>query len=198
MPVFDQAIAFLIFSLAAAITPGPSNVMITAAGSTLGLVRGIPCVLGTSLGMALLLFCAALGLGQLVLGHPAMLRAMNWGGATVLLWLAWRIATARPMPAAAARPVGLLGAALFQWINPKGWLVAIAAAGTFLPAHGDDRIAQAALFGALFFAAAFPSGLVWLLLGALMHRWLRDARIARLCNVVMGAALAASVAMILW
>src|SRR5262245_56327636 len=143
--VFDQAIAVLISSLAAAITPGPSNVMITATGSARGLTRGIPCVLGTSLGMALLLFCAAAGVGQLVLGHPAIMRAMNWGGATFLLWLAWRIATAEHTPAArAAEPVGFLAAALFQWINPKGWLVGLGAAATFLDTHCDDRIAQAA------------------------------------------------------
>jgi hypothetical protein len=59
-------------------------------------------------------------------------------------------------------------------------------------------MAQAAWLGAPFFAAAFPSGLVWLLLGALLHRWLGIARIGRRCNGIMGAALAASVAMILW
>jgi threonine/homoserine/homoserine lactone efflux protein len=195
---FDQSIAFLIFSLVAAITPGPSNVMITATGSAVGVLRGLSCVLGASLGMGLLLFCAALGLGQLVLGQPMILKAMNALGAAFLLWLAWRIATAgRASEPGAAKPVGFLGAALFQWVNPKGWLVAVGAAGTYLQATAENPVLQAAAFGTLFFAAAFPSGLVWLVLGALVHRLLRDDRTARTFNIVMGVALAASVAMIL-
>jgi threonine/homoserine/homoserine lactone efflux protein len=195
----DHVAAFLLFSLVAAITPGPSNVMITATGSAVGVTRGLPCVLGACLGMALLLFCAALGLGQLVLGYPAAVRAMNWCGAAFLLWLALRIATApAPSAAAAARPVGFLAAALFQWVNPKGWLIALGATSTYLQARGDNPVLQAAAFGALFFAAAFPSGLAWLVLGALMQQVLRETRAVRTFNIVMGAALAASVAMILW
>ena len=194
----DQSLAFLAFSWVAAITPGPSNVMITAAGSAVGVVRGLPCVLGASIGMASLLFCAALGLGQLVLGHPLILRAMNLCGAAFLLWLAWRIATAgRPSEPDAASPVGFVGAALFQWANPKGWLVAVGAAGTYLQGAADNPSAQAATFAALFFAAAFPSGLAWLALGALLQGALRDARKARAFNIVMGIALAASVVMMI-
>ncbi|MGE5511296.1 MAG: LysE family translocator [Bacteroidota bacterium] len=196
---FDQGIAFLIFSLVAAITPGPSNVMITATGSAVGLVRGLPCVLGASAGMGLLLFGTALGLGQLVLGHPTILKAMNWCGSAFLMWLAWKIATAHPASElGAANPVGFFKAASFQWVNPKGWLVAVGAAGTYLDATGENPVAQAAAFGALFMAAALPSGLVWLVLGALLHGALRDTRIARAFNIAMGAALAASVAMIMW
>ena len=66
----EQTLPFLIFSLVAAITPGPSNVMITATGSAAGIVRGLPCVVGAAAGMAALLFTAALGLGQVILGHP--------------------------------------------------------------------------------------------------------------------------------
>jgi threonine/homoserine/homoserine lactone efflux protein len=193
----DQAAAFLVFALVAAVTPGPSNTMIVATGSAVGVWRGLPCVLGSSVGMGTLLFCSALGLGQLVIGYPTILKALNWVGAAFLLWLAWKIATAgRASENGAAKPVGFLGAALFQWINPKGWLVAVGAAGTYLQAATDTPLAQAMAFGALFFAAAFPSGLVWLVLGALINRLLRDDRSARIFNIVMGLALAASVVMI--
>ena len=110
----DQTLPFLIFSLVAAITPGPSNVMITATGSAAGIVRGLPCVVGAAVGMAALLFTAALGLGQLILGHPEILRVMNWCGAAFLLWLAWKIANAGPASeAGAAQPVGFFGAVFF-------------------------------------------------------------------------------------
>ena len=191
---FDQAIAFLVFALVAAITPGPSNTMITATGSAVGVWRGLPCALGAAVGMASLLFCSALGLGQLVISQPTLLKALNICGAAFLLWLAWKIATSEASSAkSAAKPVGFLGAAAFQWVNPKGWLVAVSAAGTYLQATAGNALAQAVAFGGLFFVAALPAGLVWLVLGAVVQRFLRDERSARIFNVAMGAALAASV-----
>jgi threonine/homoserine/homoserine lactone efflux protein len=194
---FDQAAAFLVFAAVAAVTPGPSNTMIVATGSAWGLWRGLPCVLGASAGMGLLLFASGLGLGQLITAKPMLLKVMNWGGAAFLLWLSWKIATAGHADApAGAKPVGFAGAATFQWINPKGWMVAVSAAGTYLQAAADNALVQAVAFGALFFAAALPSGLVWLVLGASLHALLRNDRHARLFNIAMGVALALSVLMI--
>jgi threonine/homoserine/homoserine lactone efflux protein len=194
----DQVIAFFVFSLVAAITPGPSNVMIAATGSAVGAARGVSCALGAAVGMAALLFCAALGLGQAIADQPTVLRMINWCGSAFLLWLAWRIATAGRTPeTGTAKPVGFLQAAAFQWVNPKGWLVAVGAAGTYLQATANRPLVQAMTFAALFFAAAFPSGLVWLTLGAMVHRLLRHDRTARIFNVTMGLSLAASVVLML-
>ena len=196
----DQAFAFLIFAVVAAVSPGPSNVMIAAAGSAVGFWRGLPCAFGAAVGMGSLLFASALGLGQIVTGQPMILKALNWCGAAFLLWLAWKIATAgKPSntDGNATKPVGFVEAAMFQWVNPKGWLVAVSAAGTYLQAATHNLFGQAAAFGILFFVAAFPSGLVWLALGASMQRFLHDDRRARIFNITMGLALAASVAMIL-
>lgn len=195
----DQTLPFLIFSLVAAITPGPSNVMITATGSAAGIVRGLPCVLGSSVGMASLMFTAALGLGQLILGHPDILRIMNWCGAAFLLWLAWKIANAGPAgDEGAAKPVGFFGATFFQWVNPKGWLVSIGAAGTYLQPDAGSQLLQALVFAGLFFITAFPSGFVWLVLGASLQGLLHDVSSARLFNTIMALALAASVLMMFW
>jgi threonine/homoserine/homoserine lactone efflux protein len=196
---WDQAISFLLFSAVAAVTPGPSNVMLTATGAAAGVLRGLPCLLGVSAGMGLLLFATAMGLGQVVLAWPGVVRVLNVAGAAFLLWLAWRIATAgRVGHDAAAKPVGFAGAAAFQWINPKSWLVGASAAGTYLHAGTGSPWMQAAAFAALFMAVALPSGLLWLAFGASVHRLLRGERAARIFNVAMAAALAASVAMILW
>src|ERR1700730_10890132 len=126
----EQAVAFLIFAVVAAVTPGPSNVMVTTAGANAGILRGLPCLFGVTTGMALMMFLVPLGLGSLVLAHPLALRALNWGGAAFLLWLAWEIATSRSLDATASRdPVGFIGGAGFQWVNPKSWLVPPGGAG---------------------------------------------------------------------
>jgi threonine/homoserine/homoserine lactone efflux protein len=190
----DQALAYFLFAIVAAVTPGPGNTLILATASAVGVVRGLPCVLGTSVGMGLLLFASALGLGQLVLAQPLLLKVLNWAGAAFLLWLAWKIASAgRASDGASAKPVGFVQALVFQWINPKGWLVAVGAAGTYLQAAADSVLTQALAFGVIFFIAALPSGLVWLALGGAMRRLLQDERSARIFNIAMAVALALSV-----
>ena len=86
------------------------------------------------------MFLVAFGLGSLVLDNPLVMTGLKWIGAAVLCWLAWKIATAGPPSSTASdkKPIGFLGAAAFQWINPKSWLVCASAAATFLePSAGS-------------------------------------------------------------
>src|SRR5256712_3520972 len=107
--------------------------MLTAAGANAGVLRGLPCLLGVMVGMGLMMFLVPLGLGSIVLQNPLVLKALHWGGAAVLLWMSWKIATSSRIDSGSgANPVGFLGAAVLQWINPKSWLVSASAAGTFL------------------------------------------------------------------
>jgi threonine/homoserine/homoserine lactone efflux protein len=192
----EQTTAFLLFALAAAVTPGPSNVMIASTGSAVGFRRGLPCAAGAALGMASLIGAAALGLGHVVTAVPALLTGLKFAGAAFLLWLAAAIWRAGGQVDGQARAASAVEAALFQWLNPKGWLVAASAGGLYLP-PGASPFTGASLLAVLFFAAALPSGLVWLGLGAGLKRMLRDPRAARVFNRTMALTLAGSVVLIL-
>ena len=195
----EQALAFFLFSVAAAGTPGPSNALLTATGANVGVLRGLPCLLGVSLGMGVMMFTVAFGLGSVILHHPVVLEGVKWCGAAVLVWLAWKIATSgRGGGVAAGPPVGFLGAAAFQWVNPKSWLVCASAAATFLQDGASSALTQSAAFGGTFILASLPSCLPWLAFGAVMQRVLRGERARRTFNVAMGALLAASVLLIFW
>jgi threonine/homoserine/homoserine lactone efflux protein len=191
-------VAFLLFAVVAAVTPGPSNIMVTAAGAQGGVLKGLPCLFGVSIGMGVMMFLVPLGLGSLVLGHPLLLRSLNWGGAAVLLWLSWKIATSstRIDSGQGGKPVGFLGAAVFQWVNPKSWIVSASAAGTFLSAGAGSPFLQAAALGGLFLLAALPSCFVWLAFGAAVQHLLHEPRRLRMFNIVMGALLALSIGLI--
>ncbi len=182
----------------AAITPGPSNIMLTAAGANAGVLKGLPCLFGVTTGMGLMMFVVPLGLGSFVLGHPLLLKTLKWGGAGFLLWLSWKIATgSRIESRPEEKPVGYLGAAVFQWVNPKSWLVSVSAAGTFLGAEAGSPIVQSASLGGLFVLAALPSCFVWLAFGATVQRVLRGRRRLRAFNIAMGVLLALSIALVI-
>jgi threonine/homoserine/homoserine lactone efflux protein len=192
-------VAFLLFAVVAAVTPGPSNIMVTAAGAHAGIVAGLPCLFGVTAGMGLMMFLVPLGLGSLVLGRPLVLGTLHWGGAAFLLWLSWKIATSgsRIESSPERNSVGFLGAALFQWVNPKSWLVSASAAGTFLSASAGSLVWQAASLGSLFVLAALPSCFLWLAFGAAVQRFLQGGRQLRIFNIVMGALLALSIGLII-
>lgn len=192
----EQAVAFLLFALVAAITPGPSNILLTSSGAARGVRGGLPSLLGVTLGMGFMMTVVAFGLGSLVLERPRLLDLLTWAGAGMLLWLAWRIATAgRGQAGANAKRevVGFWGGAAFQWVNPKSWLVCASAAGTYLDADATGALSQSLLFGGLFVLAALPSCFVWLAFGASLQRLLRAERSARAINIIMAALLAGSV-----
>jgi len=193
-----QLIAFVTFSAVVAGTPGPSNALLTVVGARAGVRRGLPSLLGQVTGMGTMLFAITLGLGDVLLAHPLALQALKWGGAAMLCWIAWRIATAGPGGGAADAPAGFLGMAAFQWVNPKGWLVGVAAIATFLDRRAGGALGQAAVFAILFALVAFPSCLPWLAFGAALQRFLRTPRARRILNGAMAAMLAASTILLVW
>jgi threonine/homoserine/homoserine lactone efflux protein len=189
-----QAIAFLLFAVVAAITPGPSNMILASTGAAVGLLRGLPALVGQVVGLGLMLFLVAFGLGSLVLNNPVIIQGLKWCGIGFLLWLAWKIATAGHSEATAGRArVGFWGAAAFQWVNPKSWLVCAGAIGTYFRADAGNVLGQSITLALLFIAAALPSCFVWLAAGAGVQRLLRTEQAARIFNVTMGVLLAGSI-----
>jgi threonine/homoserine/homoserine lactone efflux protein len=195
----DQAIAFVLFAVVAAITPGPSNLILTSTGANAGVLRGLPCLFGVAIGIGLMMFLVAFGLGSLVLERPLILQVLKWCGIGFLLWLSWKIATAGHSEATGEQAViGFWRAAAFQWVNPKSWLVCASAVGTYLQAGAASPFEQSISFGILFVIAALPSCFVWLAFGAAVQRFLHGERALQTFNVAMGALLAASVIMFIW
>jgi threonine/homoserine/homoserine lactone efflux protein len=194
-----QVINFLLFAVVAAITPGPSNLILTSTGANVGLLRGLPCLGGVVIGMGLMMFLVAFGLGNVVLASPWLVLILKWGGIGFLLWLSWKLATAGRSEATTEKePLGFWGAAAFQWINPKSWLVSVSAVSVYLHPAAGTAFTQAMGFGLLFMLAALPSCFIWLAFGASLQQFLSTKRTARIFNVTMGVLLAAAVLLFIW
>jgi len=187
-----QLIAFVTFAAVVAGTPGPSNVLLTAIGARAGFRHGLPSLLGQVTGMGVMLFATTLGLGSLLLAHPLALQILRWGGAAVLCWMAWRIATAGQPEADTDAPRGFVRMAAFQWVNPKGWLIGVTAIATFLDRRGGGALAQAAVLATVFTLVALPACLPWLGFGAALQRFLRTPRAWHILNGAMAALLVAA------
>jgi threonine/homoserine/homoserine lactone efflux protein len=192
----NQLLGLAGFALVGSITPGPNNSLLLASGSRFGFRRTAPHVAGTAVGMGALVLVVAGGVGVVLLAVPGIDLALKLVGSAYLLYLAARILRSRGAGrTVAARPLGLLGAVAFQFANPKGWLFALAAAGTFLP-PGLTPLAGAVVVAATSAVVILGTAAVWAAGGAALHRLAAGGRAQRVVNVALAIVLAASVAFI--
>ena len=179
----ELLLAFVLFAFVTSVTPGPNNMMLLASGVNFGLRRSVPHMLGVSLGFMLLVLAVGLGLGQLFQRWPLLHALLAWGGATYLLYLAWKIArSVAPSDSGAApgKPFTFVQAAAFQWVNPKAWIMAITAIGTYIPQ--EDFLGNLLLLAPLFALVNGPSVGLWTVAGSLLRKLLQDSRKRRLFN----------------
>lgn len=190
----DLLIAAALFLVVSSITPGPNNTMLMASGVNFGVRRSLPHLLGVQIGFTVMLLCVGLGLHAVLDRFPALYQLMRWGGAAYLLWLAWKLATARPASAdpdaPAARPLGFWGAAAFQWINPKAWVMIVTAMSAYLPP--DASVPQVLLLALMSLVLGSPCSAVWVGFGQAMRGLLQDPLRLRIFNITMALALVAS------
>jgi threonine/homoserine/homoserine lactone efflux protein len=181
-------------------------------------------MLGVSIGFPIMLIAVAAGAGDLLVNHPAALTAIRWLGAAYLLYLAWKIATARPDAGGGGvdavggggadaggyggvdargrghedgRPLSFVQAALFQWVNVKAWLITISALATLTSVAHHPSFPRALILAAVFLTVTFPVTAFWTSIGVGVSRVLRTPSALRRFNFVMAGLLVASVVSVL-
>ena len=190
---FDLLLAFALFAFVTSVTPGPNNMMLLASGVNFGFNRTVPHILGISCGFFSLVLAVGLGLGAAFKAYPLLYTILRYAGATYLLYLAWKIATSGPASDASGqegKPQTFMQAALFQWVNPKAWVMAVGAISTYTPLQG--YFTNVIVIAAVFALINLPSVGVWVVCGSLLRNVLRDRRWLRLFNWGMAALLVVS------
>jgi threonine/homoserine/homoserine lactone efflux protein len=157
-------------------------------------------MIGVSIGFPAMLVAIAFGAGNLLRTYPEIHPVLKWAGAAYLLYLAFQIARIRPRSSGgasgkragklAARPISFFQAALFQWVNPKAWIIALGAIATYTTP--DNVFVQALFVAGIFLVVCFPSVAFWTLTGVGAARVLKSDRALHRFNLVMAALLVAS------
>ncbi|MDH2295797.1 LysE family translocator [Cobetia sp. 1AS1] len=198
-----ESLAFLapatLFMLSMTLTPGPNNVMLTASGANYGYWRTLPHIFGILIGCLVLFIAIALGLGLVFERYPIVQTLLKVLGSAYLLYLAWKIATAPPPDFASqqdARPMTFLAACLFQFANPKAWVMGMALMASFLPEEGPALL-NAVLLAGFAELVALPCISLWAGFGTAIGRLLNTERAWKIFNRMMGVLTASCVVMIL-
>jgi threonine/homoserine/homoserine lactone efflux protein len=186
---------FITYTFVMSITPGPNNVMLTASGANFGLRRTVPHILGICVGFVVQLLAVCAGLSVLFARWPALQSVLGWVGAAYLLYLGWHMLGRSDAQArAGGHPVSFVQAAMFQFLNPKAWVMTVTAATLFLPRE-MGLVAGGLYMVAVMEGIGLPCMTVWAVFGISLKRFIGGPRGRRVFNVAMALALATTAVM---
>lgn len=186
-------IAFVMFATVMFFTPGPNNIMLLSSGLTHGFRRTLPHVAGITIGFAFMIGAVGLGLGTIFITYPVLQTILKYAGVAYLVYLAAHIAMSGPVTPDqdnARGPMTFWGAAMFQWINVKGWVMVIGTITAYAGIAGFPwniviQVMLSLLLGVLSCSA-------WALFGSGLRPILTSPRAVRAFNIVMALLLLAS------
>jgi threonine/homoserine/homoserine lactone efflux protein len=186
-------IAFVLFAAIMFVTPGPNNVMLLSSGLTYGFRPTLPHVAGITFGFAFMVGAVGLGLGAVFIAYPVLQAILKYAGVAYLVYLAGAIALSGPVTPGQGegrKPMTFWGAAMFQWINVKGWVMVIGTITIYagiasFPFNIVIQIAVSLLLGAL-------SCSVWALFGSALRPILTQPKAVRGFNIIMALLLLGS------
>jgi threonine/homoserine/homoserine lactone efflux protein len=185
--------AFVIFATVMFFTPGPNNIMLLSSALTYGFRRTVPHLVGIVIGFAFMVGAVGVGLGTVFITYPILQTILKYAGAAYLVYLAAVIAMSGPVTPGqdnARGPMTFWGAAVFQWVNAKGWVMVIGTITAYagiasFPWNIVIQVGISLLIGA-------ASCVVWALFGSALRPWLTSPRAVRAFNIVMAILLLAS------
>lgn len=194
---FNAIFTLFAISFAAAWTPGPNNALLASSGAKFGFRRTIPHALGVGLGYSAMVFILALFLGVVFQKSELLQEIVRYGGAMMLLWVAWKIASAGGLGKASgsARPFYFYEAAAFQWINPKAGVMAVSLAAQYVdPSH---MLQTSFIISGVSVVSGLSSAFGWAALGVSLRRFLSVGSRMRIFDITAGIVIALGVFLLL-
>ncbi len=189
----DPLYAFVFIGL---FTPGPNVILLTASGARFGFRPTVPHILGVAAGVGITAGLTGLGIGAIIAAQPGVELALKLIASIWIIYMAWTLwrSSAKGADDSRARPFTFVEAVLFQWVNPKVWAVALAAASGYaagLGPWGEAQRLALAFSGINLFVCLF-----WASAGALLALLLTTPRAWRVFARVMAVGLATSAVMV--
>jgi len=171
------------------VTPGPNNAMLTASGIKFGFKKTIPHLIGIPFGHVIQITLVCFGLGNLFQKYPLVQNYLKWLCFFYLLYLGWKIiGSFSEHKKESGRPLKLYEAALFQFMNPKAWVVALTASTAFFPVNENFYLATTFVALTAPFIC-FPSICLWALFGSSIKILIKNAKIKKIVEYFLAVLL---------
>ena len=182
---FEVLSALIIFAFVSSITPGPNNLMLMNSGANFGFKKTIPHLLGVGIGFTLMIALVGLGVIELFDAIPLSYDILKVLSIVYLLYLAFKIASSTgnlEQKSSSAKPFTFIQAALFQWVNPKAWTMALTSISIYAPSNSLSAVLLVAI---VFGIVNLPCISFWIVLGQKIQVLLTDQKRLRVFNISM-------------
>jgi len=194
--MYPQLVPLIFFSIAAAFTPGPNNILGSYSGFNFGIKKSIPLILGVTLGYTTIIAVSAGGLNILFNIFPILKIVIKIIGSIFLIYLAYKISFQNQVQKKIIKnPVKFFDTFIFQFINPKGVFAAITSISLFVEL-GDNYIFHSIVVIAVSFFCAATSITSWCLLGKFLRRFAENKKFIQRFNYAMSFSLIVCVILI--
>ncbi|MDA0118812.1 LysE family translocator [Vibrio sp. T11.5] len=186
----EQLNALVLFAFVSTFTPGPNNIMLMTSGANVGYKRTLPHMSGVAFGFAFMVMLVGIGLTGIFEAYPVTHQILKYVSLTYLGYLAIKIAlSGKAKDVENFKPMTFLAAASFQWVNPKGWSMALSSVTLY--SNGGGWL-ELSIIASTFLLVNFPSGSFWIIAGRELQRWLTSNIRVRSFNMLMAALLVGS------
>jgi threonine/homoserine/homoserine lactone efflux protein len=194
--MYPQLVPLIIFSIAAAFTPGPNNIIGSYSGFNFGIKKSIPLILGVTFGYTILITLAAGGLNVIFNSYPILKTIIKFAGSFFLIYLAYKISFQSQIQKRTIKnPVKFFDTFIFQFINPKGVFAAITSISLFVEL-GESYLSHSLIVITVSFLCAVTSITSWCLLGKFLRRFAENKKFIQRFNYTMSFSLIVCVILI--
>ncbi len=189
----DFYLPLILFVISASVTPGPNNVMIMSSGVNHGVKKSLPHLFGIAVGFTVMVFAVGMGFGFVFEKYPVIHKIIKVVGIIYLLFLAWLIATSNSsLENNDAKPFSFFQAALFQWVNPKAWVMITGAVAAFTTVSAN-LFSEVVIIALLFFSLGAPCVCIWLFFGVALKKYMSSPKHLKVFNISMALLLVVSI-----
>ena len=194
--MYPQLLPLIFFSVAAAFTPGPNNIIGSYSGFNFGIKKSIPLILGVTFGYTILISLAAGGLNIIFNAYPILKTIIKIVGSIFLIYLAYKISFQNQIQEKSIKnPVKFFDTFVFQFVNPKGVFAAITSISLFVEL-GENYIFHSLVVIMVSFFCAITSISSWCLLGKFLRRFAENKKFIQRFNYTMSLSLIVCVILI--
>lgn len=186
MITWELIIAIATYNFVMYVTPGPNNAILTASGIKFGFIRTLPNLFGIPTGHGLQLMLVCLGLGSLFIAFPILLEILRYVGATYLLYLSYKMFGSLNVNIKEnkSRPLTFFEAIIFQFVNPKAWIICSTAVSIFYP---NDASIFLGTFFMVFMSTIvnLPSISIWAFGGSIIGKYLKNVKLKKFVEFLL-------------
>ena len=189
-----EILSLSLYMFVTSCSPGPNNVVASHSGFNHGVKKSIPLMLGVIFGFTTMLAVVNFGLINIFNIYPVIQKILIVTGTIFLIYLAYKISFSKTSKEDEnLKPVNFVETFLYQFLNPKGVIVAIIAVSNYTES-GSNFINYSIWMLSIAFIFAIISIIFWTLLGKFMRKFATNEKFIKWFNYVMSTLLISCIA----